>query len=527
MTKEEAIRRIKSWNLDSDDMDVLSVVIPELHESEDEKFQKYILKVCKECVEANDKGLELSMSTTKKLLSYLEKQKESTWTKEDESFRIHILPRILNPKGWTMEQIETDRKRLKEFVERQKNKWLEKQKEQKPIFEVFGFKVGDAVRLKDGDGRKHIIKSFEEVKGVHGPNFYHVEFEDNSARDGIYPGEEYPNGYYTQMEKFEEEQKPNIELIQRSWYMEGYNDRKFGNEPKWIIKTGEGGPRHELNPRYGQPLAEEQKPVEYLSKRKVYDIMNKLTELSTSDLIPIESEEYVRIHEITSDVCSLLNYPIEQKSKKFKLGDKVHWHDDDTNVITITGFREDAYLTDSAYGPILFCDEDNWERIEQKPAEYADDIVEEAEEYTSKVACGDYGVEVTEAYIAGVLSERNRGTEWSENDEAQLDDIEKAISNYYDLNHAPQHQYWLEQKLKSLRLQSKQGWSEKDNIMLENIILCLKEYCLTDEITWLKSLRPPLKDKEMKLKILKYLSTRCSSLEFEEVEDYLNNLRPS
>ena len=80
--------------------------------------------------------------------------------------------------------------------------------EQKPILEVFGFKVGDAVRLKDGDGRKHIIKSFEEVEGVHGPNFYHVEFEDNSASDGIYPGEEYPNGYYTQMEKIEEEQKP-------------------------------------------------------------------------------------------------------------------------------------------------------------------------------------------------------------------------------------------------------------------------------------------------------------------------------
>lgn len=87
------------------------------------------------------------------------------------------------------------------------------QKEQKPILEVFGFKVGDAVRLKDGDGRKHIIKSFEEVEGVHGPNFYHVEFEDNSARDGIYPGEEYPNGYYTQMEKFEEEQKPFFRQI--------------------------------------------------------------------------------------------------------------------------------------------------------------------------------------------------------------------------------------------------------------------------------------------------------------------------
>lgn len=82
---------------------------------------------------------------------------------------------------------------------------LVEEEQEKPILEVFGFKVGDAVRLKDGDGRKHIIKSFKEVEGIHGPNFYQVEFEDNSARDGIYPGKEYPNGYYTQMEKFEEE----------------------------------------------------------------------------------------------------------------------------------------------------------------------------------------------------------------------------------------------------------------------------------------------------------------------------------
>ena len=60
----------------------------------------------------------------------------------------------------------------------------------------------------------------------------------------------------------QKEQKPNIELIQRSWYMAGYNDRKFGNEPKWIIKTGKGGPKHELNPKYVQPLADEQKPAE-------------------------------------------------------------------------------------------------------------------------------------------------------------------------------------------------------------------------------------------------------------------------
>ena len=61
----------------------LEVMFPVLRESEDEKFRKYILECCKECIEANDKGLELSMSTTKKLLAYLEKVKDTKSDKED------------------------------------------------------------------------------------------------------------------------------------------------------------------------------------------------------------------------------------------------------------------------------------------------------------------------------------------------------------------------------------------------------------------------------------------------------------
>lgn len=57
---------------------------------------------------------------------------------------------------------------------------------------------------------------------------------------------------------------------------------------------------------------------------------------------------------------------------------------------------------------------------EQKSVKYGDDVVEEAEEYTSKVDCGEYGAEVTEAYIAGVLAERNRKpAEWSEDELAK------------------------------------------------------------------------------------------------------------
>lgn len=59
----------------------------------------------------------------------------------------------------------------------------------------------------------------------------------------------------------------------------------------------------------------EQKPAEYLDNDKVYAIMTKLTNLSYSQLIPINSDEFKKIHEITSDVRDLLDYPIEQKQE--------------------------------------------------------------------------------------------------------------------------------------------------------------------------------------------------------------------
>ena len=61
-------------------------------------------------------------------------------------------------------------------------------------------------------------------------------------------------------------------------------------------------------------LQRKQKPVEYLSKEKVYHIVSELANLSLSGIIPIESEGYTKIVEIKSNVLELLNYPIERKS---------------------------------------------------------------------------------------------------------------------------------------------------------------------------------------------------------------------
>lgn len=407
MTKEEAIKRIKArfdkLALDDKDIKAIQTLIPELHESEDERIRKEMIEFLNQFKEDGLRGVDITP-----WIAYLEKQKES----------LHIHETCKEKANFFTDEDERIKKEIIDFIQ-----WT-------------------------------------EDRGMMRPDYHQAKR---------------PTVWIAYLENQKEEE--GYEAIPVESTLEYKLGFKAGKESE---KQKEQKP----NCKYGCPLTDEQLMATDFWKAYLKDCLipgGKPTKQDIEFLLPF-ARKYFSL--IMKDACTVCKDWSNGYQKGLELG-------------------------------------------EQKPAEYADDVIEEAEEYTSKVACGDYGVEVTEAYIAGVLSERNRGTEWSENDEAQLDDIEKAISNYYDLNHAPQHQYWLEQKLKSLRLQSKQGWSEKDNIMLENIILCLKEYCLTDEITWLKSLRPPLKDKEMKLKILKYLSTRCSSLEFEEVEDYLNNLRPS
>ena len=123
---------------------------------------------------------------------------------------------------------------------------------------------------------------------------------------------------------------------------------------------------------------------------------------------------------------------------------------------------------------------------EQKPAEYGDDVAEEAEEYTGKVDCGEYGVAVTEAYIAGVLSERNRKpAEWSEEDETCLTNIlimlQEYVIHHYSKDDVNKSVDWLKSLPERFNLQPKQEWSEEDitngwtGVNLERYLSCLQK----------------------------------------------------
>lgn len=88
---------------------------------------------------------------------------------------------------------------------------------------------------------------------------------------------------------------------------------------------------------------------------------------------------------------------------------------------------------------------------EQNPAEYGDEFITEAEEYASKINCGEYKVEVTEAYIAGALRANNKPAEWDQDDEQYLLICKNALRKYQQSNQWDANiiSDWLEKRLKS------------------------------------------------------------------------------
>ena len=91
------------------------------------------------------------------------------------------------------------------------------------------------------------------------------------------------------------EQNSNIKLLQKSWYTEGYYDREFNNEPKWIIKTGEGGPRYEKNPKYGQHIEEKPDTRDSDDLQLLGFIHDLLNEIEWKDDWAMSKEECLRL----------------------------------------------------------------------------------------------------------------------------------------------------------------------------------------------------------------------------------------
>ena len=103
-------------------------------------------------------------------------EKEPHYTKRNELFE----KCVANVDTETMKEVSDDVDRM---LEKENRGNFPKSNTNSPkikgIESINGFHIGDKVRLKDGDGRPHIIKSFE-IDGFHGW-FCEVNFEDKTS----------------------------------------------------------------------------------------------------------------------------------------------------------------------------------------------------------------------------------------------------------------------------------------------------------------------------------------------------------
>ena len=231
------------------------------------------------------------------------------------------------------------------------------------------------------------------------------------------------------------------------------------------------------------------KPVEYLDKDKVYKIMTKLTELSTSQLIPINSPEYLKIHDITRDVRGLLDYPIEQKPAEWTLP---------------KDFEEAVYKVANFISPF-----DSQEELRKVSHRFAEQLLSLAKK------------------------ELDKPVEWSNEDKEAYDMCYDAIPKAWKTKSGKLLTEWLKDKLKSLperfNIQPKQEWSQQDKRKLQKCIEVVERWekdldiAYTPYSSMLKSLRPSWKPSEEQMEALSQIVRQFKP--DKELESLYNDLK--
>ena len=203
------------------------------------------------------------------------------------------------------------------------------------IVGALGFKVGDKVRLKDGDGREHIIKSFEKVMGLHGSMFFLVHFDDNAARSIL-------TEEYTDMEKIKEDKD----------YKKKYKDALGWMRD--IYPTFEGSMKEDAEHYFPELKEDERIRKEMISyfnsckgeiwrnNLKIKDCLAYLEKIPTD----VEMKELFRTEyeKGRADALAEMQKPTNKVEPKFKVGDAVK--DPYGDLYRIAEIKDDSYKTD-------------------------------------------------------------------------------------------------------------------------------------------------------------------------------------
>lgn len=130
-------------------------------ETEDETTRKWLINAIQEDIEDylfDDEGLVKAEAAVTWL-----KNLKPVWTRKDDNFVVHILPRILDPHNWSLEQQGADKEMLVEFINSFRDRY-DKQTTWKPTEEQMGCLNAAMGAFAEGSkGRKMLQSLYDDL----------------------------------------------------------------------------------------------------------------------------------------------------------------------------------------------------------------------------------------------------------------------------------------------------------------------------------------------------------------------------
>jgi hypothetical protein len=182
MTREEAIKKIRDWNLDNDKIEVLSVIIPELKESEDERIRKAI-KLLVEMKENDSIGLEpVYGASYKDMITWLEKQGEK---KPADTPKFRVGDWVINKHSFVMQIVDVqDSHYVYMYKGKELSATIEQMENSCHLWTIQDAKDGDVLEFAD-HGRT-VIGIVSYVNKVTGKVDVNCLLEGNNFKLGNY-----------------------------------------------------------------------------------------------------------------------------------------------------------------------------------------------------------------------------------------------------------------------------------------------------------------------------------------------------
>lgn len=286
----------------------------------------------------------------------------------------------------------------------------------------------------------------------------------------------------------QKEQKFDIESIQQSWYMEGYQDRAYNFEPKWIINTGKNGPKYKSNPKYGQPLMKEQKPV---TLNEPYN-PNEYEVVIEGNATGLKRKEQKPIEDIVKDIT-------ENKESAIKFLKSTGIMDDNGELAEI--YRSEQKPADY--------DHEMWKNCEANFEGGKKEVIDHPEKYGLQKEQKPVMIQWTGKNLKEVIDftgKSPRFREWFKS----WDEFESYVHGHGDIfklfcedgsHYEVPVSAWIVKTPDGYNIPSRfrfvqkpAEWSEEDEFFRQQLIVycekCVQDTLAAKCVDWLKSLRP-------------------------------------